>query len=267
MLPAVATPDQLRVAIDDEDVDLASRVFARLTGWSLLDTALDEDAPVLYAAVSQQGSVRGVCAYVRDNEVVVVPEQDGPMFLGCPGHVIDKLDVTFAESAVRWRRDCLARFYRDMSCKSHVGHPAWTAFYSQTPLGVIKAAAHIAIIVGSAPRGEQSLAITDGSGWKQIAVPVESLASLEPLWPLEWSTNGYTTLAMRGRGTLKYVGVGPAEYRVGMLFNELGGLLAWSGAATHCALMAGLVDGSESGFTRPMLLAQLNGWQGRSATV
>lgn len=52
-----------------------------------------------------------------------------------------------------------------------------------------------------------------------------------------------------------------------MLFNESGGLMAWSSAASHCELMASMANAEEPGFSRSLLLAQLNDWQGRSATV
>lgn len=262
------SPKDLERAIETDDVDAAREMFVEMSGWTVLDVAIDEDDPVLYAAVVTDGAVRGVCAYVNpDLEMVVVPETDSPLFLGCPAQLIEMLDVSFSEGAIRWRRDCLARYYRGMAENARVGHPAWTAFYSHAPLGMLRANAHVAVIVGGAPKGQQELAITDGTHWKSIHVPLSELTGLEPLWPLEWSSNSSALMAMRGRASLRYLGVGPPEYRVGMLFTEFGGLLAWSGAASHCELMASLAQTAESGFSRAMLLAQLNQWQGRSATV
>lgn len=261
-------PKDLQWAIVEGKPKEAGEAFSALTQWPVSALALDEDDPVLYAAVHRDGQMRGVCAYVNeDGELVIVPETDGPLFLGAPAELIEKLDITFSERAVRWRRDCLARHYRTMAQDAHIGHPVWTAFYSQTPLGVLQHNCHVGVLTGGAPDGMQGMAICDGHNWKTIQVPVEALNDLVPLWDLEWGMVPWAVLAMRGRSALHYVGVGPAEYRVGMLFNDMGGLLAWSPAASHCELMAQMAAAEETGFSRSMLLAQLNAWQHRSATV
>lgn len=258
----------LKCALEKMDAQLAFELFEEMTHWSVVDFALDEDDAVLYAAVLKDGQTRGYCAYVNDEaEFVVVAESDGPLFLGAPANLINCLDITFCEHSVRWRRDCLARFYRNMALDAKIGHPCWTAFYSEQPLGQMKHSAHIAVLVGGAPSGKQEVAITDGTGWRLASIPVMALNSLVPLWPLEWESEPHSILAMRGRGALRYVGVGPPEFRVGMLFNDMGGLLTWSCAASHCELMATLAEVEESGFSRTLMMSQLNQWQGRSATV
>ncbi len=86
-------------------------------------------------------------------------------------------------------------------------------------------------------------------------------------WPRGWTSNARTVLTMTGSSTLRFIEMGPPESRVGMLFNDSVRMMAWSGAASHCDLMASMAKAEESGFNRSLLLAQLNQWQGRSATV
>lgn len=267
-MPKYLEPKDLDSALKEQDLDRATAVFVSLTGWDVLSSALDEEDEILYIAARQEGSIRGFCCFISEPmEMVVIPETHGPFYIGAPRHLIEMLDPTFSESAVRWRRDCLAMYYRTMAEKAHIPHPSWVTYYSEHPLGNLKYAAHLAVVVGGAPQGLQQLAITDGVSWKMIEVPVDALDKLVPVWTLEWTMAPMSIMAMRGRGALRYIGVGPPDFRVGMLFNDFGGLVTWSGAATHCELMATMADGQESGFTRVMLLNQLNQWQGKSATV
>lgn len=264
----IIQPKDFDEAMDRLDLEQAVAAFASLSGYKVIAGALDDEDPILYIAAEQDGAVRGYCAYMgEDMELVVIPEASGPLFIGAPAHIIEMLDSTWLDLAIRWRRDCLAMHYRTMAERAHIEHPAWTAFYSEQPLAQLRYAAHLAVIVEGAPSGIQKLAVTDGISWRLMELPVSDLMSLQPIWDLEWSMTPYSVLAMRGRSPLSYVGVGPPEYRVGMLFNQTGGLLAWSGAASHCELMATMTDERESGFTRIMLFNQLNHWQGRDVAA
>jgi len=261
-------PKDLDAALKDMDLERATEVFASLSGWEVLSSALDEEDEILYIAARQEDAIRGFCCFISDPmEMVVIPETHGPFYIGAPASLIEMLDPTFSEPAVRWRRDCLAMHYRGMAEKARIPRPSWTAYYSEKPLGTLKYAAHVAIVVGGAPGGMQQLAITDGVTWRLLELPVAELSALVPMWPLEWTMSPMSVLAMRGRGPLRYIGVGPPDFRVGMLFNDMGGLLAWSGAASHCELMATMAEAEESGFSRMILLNQLNSWQNRVLTV
>lgn len=261
-------PKDLDDALRAGDVEWAKQAFGSLSGWAIHDAAIDVDEEILYVAAEREGKIMGFCCFItHPMQLQVIPETDGPFYLGAPAHLIEKLDHTFSETAIRWRRDCLALHYREMALRSRILHPSWTAFYSEEPLGQLRYPAHVAIIVGGAPQGVQEIAITDGVSWRPGTLPVSEIGRLLPVWKLEWSLDPMVLTAIRGRGGIHYIGVGPAEYRVGMLFNELGGLLAWSGAASHAAQMADMANAEDSGFSRVMLLNQLNHWQGRSATV
>ena len=261
-------PKDLDNALRAGDVERAKAAFASLSGWPIHDAAIDLDEEILYIAAERDGKVSGFCCFISEGmRLDVIPETKGPFYLGAPGHLIEKLDPTFSEQAIRWRRDCMAMHYREMVLRAKLLHPGWTAFYSEEPLGQLRYAAHIAVVIGGAPHGQQQIAITDGVSWKTTTIPVSEMGRLVPIWKLEWSLDPMAVLAIRGRSPVHYVGVGPAEYRVAMLFNDVGGLIAWSGAASHAAIMAAMAETEESGFTRVMLLNQLNQWQGRSATV
>lgn len=263
---SIIQPKDFEIAMDRLDLDQALLAFASLSGYKVVGGALDEDEPILYVAAEREGAVRGYCAYMAENlELVVIPESNGPLFIGAPAHVIEMLEPTWLDLAIRWRRDCLAMHYRGMAERAHIAHPAWTAFYSEAPLGHLRYPAHVAVVVGGAPNGVQQIAITDGVTWKMVDLPVEEIRGLETIWDLEWTMSPFSLLAMRGRSPLSYIGVGPPEFRVGMLFNQTGGLIAWSGAASHCELMATMAEEEESGFTRVILFNQLNQWQGRDA--
>lgn len=248
-------------AMNSADEMKAWEAFTRLTGMDVVIAAMDEDDPILYVAARADDTVRGFCAYISvEEEFVLLPEVDGPPFLGAPPHLINALDPTLLEPAVRWRRDCLVMAYRRSAEFIGVAHPAWTAYFSDTPLARLANPAHVATVISGAPSGQQMIAITDGTDWRVQHHPVNALGFLRPLWTLEWDNMTDALGALRGRSALSYIAIGPADYRIGMLFNYSGGILAWSPAATHCRTMAALAGADDSGFSRAALYTQLTAW-------
>lgn len=248
-------------AMNASDEQEACQAFSDLTGMQALAGAMDEDDAILYVAARADGAVRGFCAYLsEDDAFVVLPEVDGPPFLGAPPHLVNMLDPTLLEPAIRWRRDCLVMAYRRAAEFIGVSHPAWTAYFSETPLAHLANPAHIATVINGAPDGQQMIAITDGTDWRVQQRPVDELGNLRPLWSLEWDSMADALDALRGRSTLSYIAIGPADFRIGMLFSHSGGILAWSPTATHCRTMAALAGAEDSGFSRAALYTQLTAW-------
>lgn len=248
-------------AMDDADETEAALAFTRLTGMDAVIAAMDEEDAILYVAARSDGAVRGFCAYIsEEGQFVLLPEVDGPPFLGAPPHLVNALDPTLLEPAIRWRRDCLVMAYRRAAEFIGVSHPAWTAYFSETPLAHLANPARIATVINGAPDGQQMIAITDGTDWRVQQRCVDELGNLRPLWSLEWDSMADALDALRGRSTLSYIAIGPADFRIGMLFSHSGGILAWSPTATHCRTMAALAGAEDSGFSRAALYTQLTAW-------
>lgn len=263
-----ANVEILDKAIFTMDAVLARNTFAALSELEVLAIAFDEEDPILYAAVVLNDRAQGLCAYVDDrNGLVTLGEQTCPPFLRCPPSIIERLDQTFDTKSLMWRRDCLMYHCRLMGIQAGLGLPLWTALYSEQPILQMGSAAHFAALVGRHDKGH-SVAVTDGTSWQVVdKASLDASLVLEPLPGLEWNSTLNNLLPMKGRSVLNYLGLGPPEFRVGMLFNDRGGLLAWSGAASECHRLAALTGGAEESLSPAALLKQINQWLGLQTTV
>lgn len=252
----------LDTAIRTSDEVEAVRLLREMTGLSIRRVGFDLDRAVAYLSVEDERRVYGACALVVADELFTVDEHAAPIYIGAPRDLLDDLDPTFDAKAIRWRRDCMLMLHRRMVAATHLGHPYWTALYSRAPLCVLGRDAHIGVLLGGGLDGCVEVAATDGRNFRVVSVSIDALADMRPLPKLEWDGDYSSILASKGASDIHYVGVGPPQFRVGMLFNDSGGLLAWSGAATHCEKMAAAANETSPIFPPAQLLRQLQDWQG-----
>lgn len=253
---------QLDTAILMSDEDAVVRLLREMTGWSIRRVGFDPAKAVVYVSVQDERRVYGSCARVVADQLVTIAEHAAPAYVGAPRELLEDLDPTFDIKAIRWRRDCMLMVHRRMVMQAELGHPYWTALYSPTPLCVLGRDAHVGVLLDSGTDGLVDVAATDGRNFRVVRVSLEDLAAMRSLPRLEWDGDYPGILASKGAGDMHYVGVGPPDFRVGMLFNDGGGLLAWSGAATHCDMMAAMAQAPFPVFAPAQLLRQLQDWQG-----
>lgn len=252
----------LDTAISTSNEVEAVRLLREMTGWSIRRIGFDLERAVAYLSVQDERRVYGACALVVADKLFTVDEHAAPIYLGAPRELLDDLDPTFDAKAIRWRRDCMLMLHRRMVAAAHLGHPYWTALYSRDPLCVLGREAHVGVLLDGGTDGYVDVAATDGRNFRVVRISIEALADMLPLPKLEWDGDVASILASKGSSDMHYVGVGPPLFRVGMLFNDSGGLLAWSGAATHCETMAALANETSPIFPPAQLLRQLQDWQG-----
>lgn len=253
-------------AIFMDQLPEALRLLAQLAGVDLVTGWIDEKDPVLYIAHRQNDRIHAAVALVEGGELRLYSETQSPPFTQCPPEVIHELDPSLDARAIAWRRDCLMRHHRAMAVNARLAVPPWTAFYSPEPLAQLQHPAHLAV-VARAGDGRASLAVTDGERHRVLEGVDTGGLSLSALPELEWWQHEGGLRASQGRSRLHYLGLGPLEYRVGMLFNDLGGLVAWSACAQDCQLMANLAGVTDEAFSTHRLLAQLDGWLGRASVT
>lgn len=257
---------ELAEAIYQDQLPDALKALKKLNPLDVVLGWIDDTDPVLYVAHRRNDRIHGATVLVEAGEVHVYSETESPPFTRCPPELIHELDRTLDVKAIAWRRDCLLRHHRAMAISSRLGHPPWTAFYCQEPLAQLQYPAHFAVVARSS-NGRASLAVTDGHNHWVLEDPGEDLPPLSPLPELEWWQHREGLMAAKGRSGLHYVGLGPLEYRVGMLFNDMGGLITWSACAQDCQIMATLAGVTDDVFTPSALLAQLDSWLGRSSVA
>lgn len=256
---------RLADALSLDQLPEALLLLKQLGGMDIVMGWIDDVDPVLYVAHRLNGRVHGAAVLVEDEALQVYQETQSPPFTRCAPEVILELDPTLDARAIAWRRDCMLRHHRSMAVNARLSTPPWTAFYSEQPLAYLQHPAHFAVVARSS-NGRAGLAITDGERQRILDEPDPAL-TLWALPQLEWWQHRQGLLAAKGRSELHYIGIGPLEYRVGMLFNDIGGLLAWSPCAQDCQVMAALAGGAEDVFTPRQLLQQLDGWLGRSSVT
>lgn len=252
---------QLQDAIFGANPVLTKRLLASISGLRIREVGFDETDPVAYASIQGERGIYGLCAYIDHDRLITVPETAAPLYFSAPLEVVQDLDATLDPRSIRWRRDCMMMLQRRMTQEAHLGHPYWTALFSRVPICQLARPCHVAVLLDSPGRGLVNVAATDGTNFKVIALSTDDAALLAPLPHLEWDGSMDWLLATRGCGGSRYVGVGPAHYRVGMLFSDTGGLLLWSGAATLCEQMATIGADSGAAFQPSEIYRQLTHWQ------
>lgn len=251
----------LELAILMSEPDMVRSLLRELSGLRLRLVGFDDSNPMVYASVRGDRRIYGLCAAVSGGVLVLTEENKGPLFFEAPRNVLDDLDPTLDANSIRWRRDCMVMLHRKLTIEAQLGHPYWTALYSREPLCTLSRPAHVCVLLDSPGRGLVRVAATDGTISQIVTIDTDQLARLHVLSQLEWDGSMDWLLASRGGGGIHYMGVGPANYRVGMIFNDRGGLVLWSGLATMCEQLAMAAHDADAAFETAQLLRQLNDLQ------
>ena len=196
----------------------------------------------------------------HEDEWIAFSESEAPTYFGASSAVLDHLDDTLDEGSLRWRRDCrLLQVRSDMDEKQPL--VSWTAYFSPVPLANLSVPARVGVLVGPLDGPTILMEVTDGIDTQQVRISRDHAANLVPLWNVEWEGDLLGLELAIGYGGARYIPVGSPECRVGMLFNEVGGLLAWSPLAVCSQLLCELAGADDAGFPRKLLLSQQMQWR------